>query len=90
MFRSLRELYGLVVDDETGSILLSESTLSLRRRGVLKAGGNKEGAMVAGESLGTKALEKGIVSVVFDRAGYKYHGRAKAFCEGARKAGLKF
>ena len=90
MFRSLREIYGSVIDDETGCTLLSESTLSLRKRGVLKAGGNKEAAMAAGESLGKKALEKGIISVVFDRAGYKYHGRAKAFSEGARKAGLKF
>lgn len=90
VFRSLREIYGALIDDETGHTLASESTQNLRKKGLLKGGGNKEAASKAGESLGKLAVEKGIDRVVFDRAGYKYHGRVKAFSEGARKAGLKF
>jgi len=90
VFRSLRYIYGALIDDESGRTLLSESTLSLCKKGSLQRGSNKEAAMVAGESLGKKALDKGITAVVFDRAGYAYHGRVKAFAEGARKAGLRF
>ncbi len=90
VFRSLREIYGSLVDDESGHIMLSESTLNLRKRGALKSGGNKDAAKVAGQSLGKRAIENGIESVVFDRAGYKYHGRVRAFSEGAREAGLRF
>ena len=90
MFRSLREIYGSLIDDETGQTLLTESTLSLRKSGLIMKGDKKDVSAIAGESLGKKALEKGISSVVFDRAGYKYHGRVKAFSDGARKAGLKF
>jgi len=90
VFRSLREIYGFLVDDERGYTLVCESTLSLRRRGSLKGGGNKDAAKVAGASLAKRAIEAGIESVVFDRAGYKYHGRVRAFSDGAREAGLKF
>ncbi|MBN1594090.1 MAG: 50S ribosomal protein L18 [Candidatus Coatesbacteria bacterium] len=90
VFRSLRELYGSLIDDETGHTLFSESTLSLRKNGALKGGGNKDAAKAAGVSLAKKAIENGIESVVFDRAGYKYHGRVRAFSEGAREAGLRF
>lgn len=90
VFRSLREIYGFLVDDERGYTLVCESTLSLHKRGSLKSGGNKDAARVAGKSLAKKAIEAGIESVVFDRAGYKYHGRVRAFSEGAREAGLKF
>ena len=88
--RSLRELYGALIDDESGYTLLSESTLNLRKQGTLKSGANKEAAKAAGESLAKRAIKSGIESVVFDRAGYKYHGRVKAFSEAAREAGLKF
>ncbi len=90
VYRSLRELYGALIDDESGYTLLSESTLNLRKRGTLKSGANKEAAKAAGESLAKRAIKSGIESVVFDRAGYKYHGRVKAFSEAAREAGLKF
>ena len=88
--RSLREIYGALIDDESGCTLLSESTLNLRKQGSLKSGGNKKAAKAAGESLAKRAIKSGIKSVVFDRAGYKYHGRVKAFSEAAREAGLKF
>jgi len=90
VFRSLRETYGFLVDDERGHTLVCESTLALRKRGSLKSGGNKDAAKVVGESLAKKALDAGIKSVVFDRAGYKYHGRVRAFSEGARAGGLEF
>ena len=53
-------------------------------------GGNKEGAFKVGEAIAAKAAEKGIKDVVFDRAGYLYHGRVKELAEGARKGGLNF
>ena len=90
VYRSLREIYGALIDDESGWTLLSESTLNLRKQGALKTGGNKQAARAAGESLAKRAVKSGIESVVFDRAGYKYHGRVKAFSEAAREAGLKF
>jgi len=90
IYRSLKEIYGALIDDETGCTLLSESTLRLRKHGPLKSGGNKKAAKAAGESLAKRALKSGIESVVFDRAGYKYHGRVRAFSEAAREAGLKF
>ena len=90
VFRSLREIYGSLVDDSTGCTLLTESTLSLRKKGTIPRGSNKAAAKAVGMELGKKALEKDIKEVVFDRSGYKYHGRVKSLADGAREAGLKF
>ena len=92
VFRSLRNIEGQLVDDDTGATLLGLSTLHTDLRGFEAEGQNRriEHAFAAGKLLGEKAKEKGIDAVVFDRGGYKYHGRVKAFADGAREGGLEF
>ncbi|MEX2581983.1 MAG: 50S ribosomal protein L18 [Gemmatimonadota bacterium] len=87
--RSLKNLEGQIVDDTHGVTLLGISTLSAD----VKEGGElskTERGKLAGKLLAEKAREKGISKVVFDRGGYLYHGRVKAFAEGAREGGLEF
>lgn len=90
--RSLRNMEGQIVDDDAGTTLLGLSTLSEALRGFTAEGQNKrvEQAYAAGKLLGEQATAKGITTVVFDRGGYKYHGRVKAFADGAREGGLEF
>jgi len=90
VFRSLKYIYAHVVDDERGSTLVTASSLSADVRGGSPAGGNVTAAKAVGEAIARKAKEKGITMVVFDRAGYKYHGRVKALADAARAAGLAF
>jgi large subunit ribosomal protein L18 len=90
VFRSLNNIYAQVIDDETGTTLCSVSSISPELRGKVASGGNVEAARAVGELIAQKAQEKGITSVVFDRAGYLYHGRVKAVAEGARAGGLEF
>ena len=90
VFRSLRHIYAQIIDDTKGHTLLAVSTLSPDVRDKIKYGGNIEAAKVVGRVLGEKALAMGIKKVVFDRAGYKYHGRVKALADSAREAGLEF
>lgn len=88
VFRSLTHIYAQVIDDEQGHTLASASTLELEIKDEL-AGKNKVAqAELVGSLLGKKALGAGIKQVVFDRGGYKYHGRVKALAEAARKGGL--
>jgi len=90
VFRSLNHIYAQVIDDQAGHTLASASDLD----SPMKAGTNgKKKADVAalvGEMLAARAKEKGITAVVFDRGGFKYHGRVKALAEAARKGGLDF
>ncbi len=90
VFRSLNHIYAQVVDDTKGNTLVSASTLDPEIKDEL-AGKNKtaEGAAV-GSLLAKRALSKGVNQVVFDRGGYKYHGRVEALAEAARQGGLKF
>lgn len=90
VFRSLRHIYAQIIDDTTGTTVCSASTLSAECRGALKSGGNVEAAKAAGKVLAEKSRGKGIEKVVFDRAGYPYHGRVKALSEAAREGGLIF
>jgi large subunit ribosomal protein L18 len=90
VFRSLRHIYAQIVDDTVGRTLVSACTLDAELRGELGELKKTEQAKRVGEMLGKRALEKGVKRVVFDRAGYKYHGRVKALAEGARSAGLQF
>lgn len=84
VFRSSQHLHLQLIDDQSGRTLASVNTLKSR-------GGDKTSqAKAAGSKLAEKALEKGISEVVFDRGGYKYHGRVKAAAESAREKGLKF
>jgi large subunit ribosomal protein L18 len=93
VYRSLKNIEGQLVDDEVSRTLIGLSTLdSTLREFQAEAGKNRrvEHARAAGKRLAERAREQGIESVVFDRGGYKYHGRVKAFAEGAREGGLKF
>ncbi|CCH50546.1 50S ribosomal protein L18 [Pseudodesulfovibrio piezophilus] len=89
VFRSNQHLYAQLVDDVNGVTLAASSTQVLGKEGeALKA--NKDSAALVGKDIATKALEKKIESVVFDRNGYIYHGKVKALADGAREGGLKF
>ena len=92
VFRSARHIYAQVIDDLAQKTLVSTSdVLPKKNGGGEKASGKKKDrAKAVGAAIAKKCLEKGIDKVVFDRAGYKYHGRVSALAEGAREAGLKF
>ncbi|MGI6574341.1 MAG: 50S ribosomal protein L18 [bacterium] len=90
VFRSLKHIHAQIIDDQKGITLVAASTLDPALRGKLAHGGNIQAARSVGTLLAEKALAKGIKSVVFDRGGYKYHGRVAALAETAREAGLKF
>lgn len=90
VYRSLRHIYAQLINDDRDYILLSVSTLSPGLREILKKTGNKDASKEVGLLLAKKALKAGFKGVVFDRAGYKYHGRVKALADGAREGGLQF
>ena len=92
VFRSLKNIEGQLVDDNAGRTVLGLSTLAPELKGFKAEGKNPrvEQAFAAGKLLGEKAKAQGITAVVFDRGGYRYHGRVKAFADGARKGGLEF
>ncbi len=92
VFRSLRNLEGQIVNDDVGHTLIGLSTLSpaLDNFETEKQNVKLEKARAAGLLLAEQAIEQGVKEVVFDRGGYKYHGRVMAFAEGAREGGLKF
>ncbi len=90
VFRSLNHIYAQVIDDKQGHTLASASTFDpeMKAEAVGKVKTNK--AELVGSLVAKRALSKGINQVVFDRGGYKYHGRVKALAEAARQGGLKF
>ena len=90
VFKSAKNIYAQVIDDTTGNTLVSASTLDKDIKAEAAYGGNKAAAKLVGESVGRKALEKGIETVAFDRGGFLFHGRVKELADGAREAGLKF
>lgn len=92
VYRSLKNIEGQLVDDDAGQTLLGLSTLTPELRDFEPEGNNRktEMAFAAGRILAEQAREKGVESVIFDRGGFQYHGRVKAFAEGAREGGLKF
>ena len=85
VFRSNLEIYAQVIDDTTGTTLVSSSSRSLK----LKNGGNIEAAKAVGKDIAEKCKKAKINKVVFDRGGYFYHGRVSALAEAAREAGLE-
>lgn len=90
VFRSLGHIYGQIIDDTTGRTLAAASDLEPDLKG-MRAGRTKVAmAELVGEKVAQRALAQNVKAVVFDRGGYKYHGRVKALAEGARKAGLQF
>ena len=90
VFRSLNHIHAQLIDDSQSQTLVSMSTLDSQVRGKTDGMGKSEKAGIVGTLLAEKALNKGIKQVIFDRGGYKYHGRVKALAEAARKAGLEF
>ena len=84
VFRSNKQIYVQIINDETSSTLVSASSLGM------EAMPKKEQAAKVGEAVAAKAIAAGITQVVFDRNGYLYHGRMKEVADGARKGGLKF
>lgn len=88
VYRSLNHIYAQVIDDVAGKTLVSASTLDKDLS--LSSTGNKEAAREVGKAVAKKATEQGIEKVVFDRAGYLYHGRIKELADGAREGGLRF
>ncbi len=90
VFRSLNHIYAQVIDDRGGRTLVSASSLDGETRKQLKGGGNVAAAKVVGKVIAERAKAAGITQVVFDRGGYKYHGRVQALANAAREAGLKF
>ena len=92
IYKSNRYLYAQIVDDENNKVLAAASTLekTFPKKEGRHSYKNKDYAKQLGELIAKRALEKGITKVVFDRNGYKYHGRLKALADAARAAGLKF
>ncbi|MCF8008550.1 MAG: 50S ribosomal protein L18 [Halanaerobiales bacterium] len=88
--RSLKNMYVQIIDDLRGHTLVSASTLDQEIKDKLDNASNVKAAKEVGELVAVRALENDIKEVVFDRAGYKYHGRVKAVAQGARDKGLKF
>ena len=90
IYRSLDHIYAQVIDDRAGKTLVSASTADKETKKNLKGGGNVAAAKVVGKEIADRAKAAGVVKVVFDRGGYKYHGRVKALADAAREAGLQF
>jgi len=90
VYRSLGHIYTQVIDDRTGQTLASASSVDKETKKNLKGGGNIAAAKVIGKAIADRAKAVGVTKVVFDRGGYKYHGRVKALADAAREAGLQF
>ncbi len=89
--RSINHIYAQIIDDTLGKTLIQISTLSPDlKESLKKSSGNVKGATLLGFSIAEKCKKAGITKVVFDRAGYLYHGRVKALADAARKGGLSF
>ena len=93
IFRSVAHIYAQVIDDLSGTTLVSASSVDPSLKGTFASGargGNRKGAEVVGQAIAERLKEKGITRVVFDRNGFLYHGRVRAVAEAARQAGLQF
>jgi len=90
VFRSLNHIYAQVIDDVNHNTLVAASTLEPEVRAKIGDGSKMDAAKAVGEAVANKALAKGITQVVFDRNGYKYHGKVAALAGAAREAGLEF
>lgn len=90
IFRSLKNLYAQIIDDEKGVTLCEASSRSKDLQKGISSGGNIAAAKAVGAALAERAKAKSIDKVCFDRNGYRYHGRVKALADAAREGGLKF
>src|SRR5512135_2487367 len=90
VYRSLNNIYAQVIDDASGTTMAAASSLDSSMRAMDQHKGNSKTAREVGLLIASRAKEKGVSKVVFDRSGYLYHGRIKALAEAAREAGLEF
>ena len=90
VYRSLGHIYAQVIDDRSGKTVASASSVDSESKKSVKGGGNVAAAKVIGKLVAERAKAAGVNKVVFDRGGYKYHGRVKALADAAREAGLQF
>lgn len=90
VYRSLKHMYAQLIDDERGHTLVGVSTLTPEIREVVEKGSDVAAAKEVGKLLAKRATEENITRVVFDRGGYKYHGRVAAVAESVREGGLQF
>jgi len=88
--RSLKNIHAQFIDDISGQTICTVSTADKKVKEKVRYGGNKKAAEILGEAAAGIAKSKGIEKVVFDKGGYVYHGRIKAFADAARKGGLSF
>lgn len=90
VFRSLSQIYAQVIDDRAGRTLAAASTLEADVRAGVQGKNKTDQARLVGKLVAERALAKGVKQVVFDRGGYRYHGRVRALADAARQAGLEF
>jgi large subunit ribosomal protein L18 len=90
VYRSNKHIYAQIIDDEKGNTLVAVSSLSREFKATNKRGNNIEGAKMVGALLAEKAQERNINRIVFDRNGYRYHGRVKALADAVREKGIVF
>jgi large subunit ribosomal protein L18 len=90
VFKSVTNIYAQIIDDEAGRTLASASTIDKDVAKALEGKNKVEAAKIVGKMVGERARAAGVNQVVFDRGGYRYHGRVAALAEGAREAGLEF
>ncbi len=90
VFRSGKHIYAQVIDDRQHVTLVSASTMDKEMRGKVKTGGDISAAGLIGKTIAERAIAKGVKEVIFDRGGYKFHGRVKALADAAREGGLSF
>jgi large subunit ribosomal protein L18 len=90
VFRSNSHMYAQIIDDTVGKTLVAAATDEKEAKSALKNTDNVEAAAYVGKLIGSRALEKGIKEVVFDRGGFLYTGKVKALADAAREAGLQF
>ena len=90
VFRSAKHIYAQIIEDTTGTTLVSVSTVAKSVAGDVKSSGNVDAAKLVGKQIAEQALAKNITQVIFDRNGFLYHGRVKALADAAREAGLSF
>jgi large subunit ribosomal protein L18 len=90
VFRSSKQIYAQIIDDRAGRTLAAASSIDKELKDKLSGGADTDAAAEVGRLLASRAKEAGVETVVFDRGGYKFHGRVKALADAAREAGLTF
>lgn len=90
VFRSSKHIYAQLIDDKTGTTIVSASTKDKELVAQVAELNKVDAAKLVGNTVAKRAIEKGVKTVVFDRGGYLYHGRIKSLADGARESGLEF